>query len=219
MKDMNIYTVNAKCPSCGKQSPFELHTLMDPIKDPQATRKLLSSEYFTHVCPHCHQVQPLSYSCMYHDGTKKLLVAYGDNEKDYNDMKVSLTSKKKDTKLDEVLTNWLENCDVRLVKDVFSLQEKVLLSHLKLDDKIIEIARFLKMQELKASFPEMLDLYFNTDGDDYVFLVVEENGIREKVPFTKEEYESIQKEYQNKIISDQSIEIDLDWAKSIVEGR
>ena len=75
------------------------------------------------------------------------------------------------------------------------------------------------MQELKASFPEMLDLYFNTDGDDYVFLIVEENGIREKVPFTKEEYESIQKEYQNKIISDQSIEIDLDWAKSIVEGR
>ena len=124
---------------------------------------------------------------MYHDGSKKLLVAYGDNEKDYNDMKASLTSKKKDTKLDEVLTNWLENCDVRLVKDVFSLQEKVLLSHLNLDDKIIEIARFLKMQE--------------------------------KVPFTKEEYESIQKEYQNKIISDQSIEIDLDWAKSIVEGR
>ena len=134
-------------------------------------------------------------------------------------MKTSLTSKKKDTKLDEVLTNWLENCDVRLVKDVFSLQEKVLLSHLNLDDKIIEIVRFLKMQELKASFPEMLDLYFNTDGDDYVFLVVEENGIREKVPFTKEEYESIQKEYQNKIVSDQSIEIDLDWAKSIVEGR
>lgn len=54
MKDMNIYTVNVRCPSCGKQSPFELHTLMDPIKDPQATRKLLSSEYFTHVCPHCH---------------------------------------------------------------------------------------------------------------------------------------------------------------------
>ena len=52
-----------------------------------------------------------------------------------------------------------------------------------------------------------------------IILVVEENGIREKVPFTKEEYESIQKEYQNKIISDQSIEIDLDWAKSIVEGR
>ena len=96
MKDMNIYTVNVRCPSCGKQSPFELHTLMDPIKDPQATRKLLSSEYFTHVCPHCHQVQPLSYSCMYHDGTKKLLVAYGDNEKDYNDMKASLTSKKKE---------------------------------------------------------------------------------------------------------------------------
>ena len=43
MKDMNIYTANVRCPSCGKQSPFELHTLMDPIKDPQATRKLLSS--------------------------------------------------------------------------------------------------------------------------------------------------------------------------------
>lgn len=219
MKDMNVYKVNVKCHACGKDSPFTMHTLIDTAKDPNAETKLFQGEYFNHVCPICHQVQPVTYSCMYHDGKRKLLIGFADSEKDYSMMKETLAGTKKSDKLDEVLAKWLETCEVRIVRSEYALQEKVLIAHFGLDDRIIEIARYRVRKALQKDRKDIVDLYFNTQGNAYVFLIATETDMSETYTFTKEMYDELANTYQKELQEDMSIEVDQKWAEKIVENH
>lgn len=215
--DRNIYQTKVKCPSCGKEDDFKIHALIDTTKDVNAENKIFQSSYFSHVCPQCGTVQPISYSCMYHDSSRKLLIGFADTDNDYEEMKETLSGVKKDTKLDEVLSKWLETCTVRLVRSEMELQEKVLIKHLDLDDRVIEIARqrLLKQLEVKGETTEFL--MFNTIDGGYAFLSFNENGIDKTIGFSKEAYDSIEKEFEDKLQDETTLEINAEWAKSIVE--
>ena len=217
MKDMNVYTVNVRCPGCGKESQFTMHTLIDTARDPRALNKLFSGEYFTHVCPICKTVRPVTYSCMYHDGSNKVLIGFADSEKDYAEMKESLSGERKNDKLDEVLSQWLSTSEVRIVRSEYALQEKALISYLGLDDRIIEIARYQEMKKLKETRNDVLDLLFNTEGEERYFLIVTEEGIQDKILFTNESYQSIQQRYKDILENNEEQIIDLDWVSKIVE--
>lgn len=218
MKEMNVYKVNVKCHACGKENPFTIHALIDTAKDPDAETKLFQGEYFNYVCPVCHQVQPVTYSCMYHDGRRKLLIGFADSEADYAEMKDALACVKRKDKLDEVLAKWLETCEVRIVRSEYALQEKVLIAHFGLDDRIIEIARYRVLKELCKNRNDICDLYFNTQGDAYVFLIATEKGMNETYTFTKEMYDELAKEYAHILQQDTSIEINQKWAETVVEN-
>ncbi len=215
---MNVYTVNVKCPSCGKDSPFTMHTLIDTAKDPNALSKLLNGDYFNHVCPSCKTVRPVTYSCMYHDGSNKVLIGFADSEKDYEDMKDSLSGERKNDKLDEVLSQWLSTSEVRIVRSDYALQEKALISYIGLDDRIIELERYSLLKELKKTRNDVVDLLFNTGNNEKYFLVLTETDISEKLPFTDERYQQIQETYKEVLENSNEQVIDSNWAKKVIEG-
>lgn len=215
-EERNIYSTKVKCPSCGKEDAFGIHALIDTSKDLNAENAIFQSSYFSHVCPQCGTVQPISYSCMYHDGSRKLLIGLADNKKDYMEMKEILCGKKQETKLDEVLSKWLETCTVRLVQSEFELQEKVLIKHFDLDDKVIEIARKKILDELKESRKDIEDLLFNTQDNQYMFMILSDKGIESSILFHEDAYKEIEEEYKDILETDHSIEINRDWANHIL---
>ncbi len=213
MKDMNVYTTHIKCRNCGKEIPFTMHTLIDTAKDPNAFQNLLSNAYFTYVCPKCKVADYVTYSFMYHDGANKLLIACADSEKDYKEMKKALSGERKNNELDKVLAEWLSKCEVRLVRGEYELQEKALISYLKLDDRVVELIKY----QIKKGLPKDVDLLFNTDEERYVLLVFTEKGLEDKIPLTKTEIENVQEKYKDVFENDQCIEINEHWAKQIIE--
>lgn len=209
--DRNNYQTEITCPACGKKSSFTMHALIDTTKDVNAEVKVFNSDYFLHTCPTCHNVQHLSYSCMYHDGERKLLIGFADTDKDYDEMKVTLSGVKQDTKLDEVLSKWLDTCTVRLVRSEMELQEKVLIKHFDLDDRVVEIARGRILKELKDKGENVDFLMFNTIDEGYAFLSFNENGVDKTIGFSKEAYDSIEEEFKDKLKDDSDLEVNAEW--------
>ncbi len=213
MRDMTVYTTHLKCPNCGKDIPFIMHTLIDTAKDPNALNQLLSSEYFTYSCSKCNVVDYVTYSFMYHDGTNKLLIACADSEKDYVEMKDTLSGERQNTELDQVLSKWLSTCEVRLVREVHETQEKVLISYLKLDDRVIELIKY----QIKKELGKDAELLFNTEEGDFVISVYTSKGLVNKIVVTKDKIDEIQQTYKDVLENDTSIEINEYWAKQIIE--
>ena len=215
MKDMNVYQTNIKCPNCGTDIPFTMHTLIDTAKDPNAFQKLISNTYFTYVCPKCKIVDYVTYSFMYHDGANKLLIACADSDKDYMEMKEALSGKRKNNELDKVLSEWLSRCEVRLVRGVYAVQEKALISYAKLDDRVIELMKY----QMKKELGKDAELLFNTEEGNFVILIYTENGLEDKRTVSKEYIDEIQQKYKDVLENDQCIEINEHWAKQIIEGE
>lgn len=212
-KDITRYKTEVICPSCGLRDKFIMHTLIDTRKDPDAENKIFQGTYFTHVCRRCHDEENITYSCMYHDGNRKLLIGFADSEKDLEEMRLTLNGQYHRDQVDEVLQKWMNVCTVRLVKSEYQLQEKVLIAHFDLDDRVIELARYAMKQELLKTRDDITGLYFNTTEGGYGFTIGTEEGLEGTIPFTKEMYEEIKEKYHDLLEHDTSIEIDEDWAE------
>ena len=189
---MNQYKATVVCPHCGKKENIRIKSLLDTSEDPSLEEKVLSGACFTHTCSRCHGTYPIVYSCMYHDSQRKLLISLSENEKDLEEMRLRLNGRYHADRLDETLNGWLQNCHV---------------------DRIVEMGRYELLKELQEQRNDIQDLLFNTDGENYVFLVLTDHGIDGSVPFTDEMYDSFAKKYPD-ILKDESIEINPEWAET-----
>lgn len=210
---MNQYKATVVCPHCGKKENIRIQSLLDTSEDPSLEEKVLSGACFTHTCSRCHGTYPIVYSCMYHDSQRKLLISLSENEKDLEEMRLRLNGRYHADRLDETLNGWLQNCHVRIVTGEYQMQEKILMAHFGLDDRIVEMGRYELLKELQEQRNDIQDLLFNTDGENYVFLVLTDHGIDGSVPFTDEMYDSFAKKYPD-ILKDESIEINPEWAET-----
>lgn len=216
MQETNQYTVNFKCHACGKVHPFTIHALIDSAKDINAEQKVLTGEYFETVCPYCHQVQPIMYTCAYHDGAKRLLILLADDEKAYAEIEALLNNKNDHSKLYEAIEGWLDGSTVRLVRNVYELQEKVLIAHYGYDDRIIEIARKILTNQLSDTMQNIIHLYFNVDENgEGQFMIETERGMEESVPFSEKAYAEYKEKYAS-ILLKKEYEINEQWAEKVI---
>lgn len=214
MKDLNTYTVNVKCTACGRIHPFRLHALIDPAKDPEAENKIFSSEYFEAVCPYCHNVTPTSYACMYHDGSKNLLIGFAEEDEDYRNMKKSLMDRQTATALDAAITQWLDRCKIRIVRSEYELQEKVLIEHFHLDDRVIELVRYEMFKNISQMRKGVRKLLFNVQDGNYVFILATDSGMKEMVALDTETYDAVKEKYMDVLKDEDVYEVNEEWAKA-----
>lgn len=214
----NTYHVQLTCPYCGRKSTYTMKTLIDTGVDPDAEKKLFQGTLFRYTCPFCHEAQDLSYSCLYHDHARKVLIGYADTEKDAEEMQLQLTGSYHRDELDEVLKNWADSCTKRLVTSIGDLQEKVLIFHFNLDDRLIEIAKYMTRMIAEEQQPElqMDTLYFNHGEEGYSFVIVNEEGSAGEIPFSKENYLLLERKYGQLLLDVKDITIDQDWAEEFI---
>lgn len=207
--------MNAKviCPNCGKEETVTISTLLDSTRDAALEGKVLSGSVFSHRCSFCHEEFPMDYSCLYHDGKRKLLVFFAADEKNLIEMRARINGKYENNRLEKTLNAWMENCTVRIVTSEYQLQEKILIAHFNLDDRVVEIARTLMEKELMNERNDVKGLLFNTGSDGFEFLILSENGIDGAIPFTNEIYEEIKNRYPS-LSEDTCHEIDRLWAEN-----
>ena len=214
----NIYHVQLVCPHCGRKSTYTMNRLIDTGEDPDAEKNLFNGDLFRYTCPFCHEPQDVSYSCLYHDQARKLLIGYADNEADAEELRLNLNGSYHRDRLDEALKEWSASCIRRLVTSIGSLQEKALIFHFNLDDRIIEIAKYMTRMIAEEQQMDLRDaqLYFNHGEEGYSFAIVSEDGSEGEIPFSKENYLLLEKKYGQQLLDVSDLDIDEAWAEMFV---
>jgi Holliday junction resolvasome RuvABC endonuclease subunit len=214
----NTYHVQLICPDCGRKSTYTMKTLIDTGEDPYAEKKLFSGALFSYTCPFCRQQEDISYSCLYHNQAEKVLIGYADTEKDEAEMRLNLNGSYHRDQLDEVLKDWTASCITRVVTSINDLQEKALIFHFNLDDRLIEIAKYMTKMIAEEQQPDLRieKLYFNHDEKGYSFVIVNEEGSAGEIPFSKENYLLLERKYSRKLMDVKELSIDEAWAQMFV---
>jgi hypothetical protein len=217
MKNSNIdtdFVTEITCEECHKTFDVECRTLIDTVKNTDVVNQVLDASWFTYTCPYCRHRQIVLYPCLYHDGLRHTLIAFADrtdNNLSYEKFRKLLSGKKTDTAYDKAISGWLENSTVRLTDDFSSFQEKVLLSVLGLDDRAVEAAKYINIMilEQQGTIKEVNQIYFNTDGSDWIFVIEDEKGEVYKSPLPKKMYEDVKAQIVPNLPD--SIVVDQKW--------
>ena len=169
----NEYTTEVTCAECGHTGQYVMRTLIDTAKDKEAANKILDARWFTYTCPHCKERTIITHTCLFHDTEKRVLIALADSEEDYEEISGWIRGTYQKDELEQALLNMIRESDCRLVRNLHEFQEKVLLHVLQMDDRVIEMCKVMTEMILVQNqiVSHVEHMYFNTDGDEYIFMI------------------------------------------------
>lgn len=126
-----------KCPACGQQGSFTLWESINVTEDPELKERFMSGELNTFRCAGCTHETQVWYPMLYHDMDQLLMVWF---------MPGNETPPPVPELLMEVTGDNAETYRFRLVRTPNELKEKVFLADAGLDDRVVELMKWLVRQ-------------------------------------------------------------------------
>lgn len=170
------------CMHCLESGSKEIYPVINGNKDFEAKQLILDEMLFVYRCPYCGNYQEIRYDCMYVDDELKYIVVL-DREK---------------------VINEFSDYQVRIVRDLKELKEKIVIWENGLDDRIIEIMKHQISRTLKSKATYRLILS-NDNGLGFI-LVYPDGEIIKTFDFNIVDYQSLKDKYigvlENKKIVD-----------------
>ena len=153
------------CRICGK--PFEIIAPAEAVnvaENPALKEKITDGSLFFANCPHCGNVNLVSFRLLYHDPDQNLMlwlipegsIAQEEKEKLEGAMTALWTSLKEN----------LKDYTLRRVADPGSLIEKIRIFDFGLEDAAIEMCKYITKMEMsqEEKDPAKLEFVFSLDG-------------------------------------------------------
>ncbi len=170
----SIDTQKICCPKCGYEQDFTVWNSVNVTLDPNAKERIKSGEMFRFECENCAHSSSVSYVCLYHDMDKGIMIyllpGLEEKDKDAIDRQYIEFSG---------LTGGDKPYISRSVADVNELREKVLIFDDGLDDRIIELAKFIYKGSLVTNNPQLADApayYESTSGERTILFLTDEGA-------------------------------------------
>lgn len=205
-----------KCPKCGKESDFMVWQSINTTLDPDMKEKVRTGEAFLFTCPDCGEKTSVFYTTLYHQMEDHVMIQLnlgGNIEESIEFMKGIFRNDKGevvdfDIKLDEDYQN-------RVVTDMNSFREKLMILDAGLDDKVIELMKLFMRSHLQENNPELEieEFLFEINGDgEKEFALHLSDGKWGTTDYAQGLYDMIEKEFANYIAQDKEVVIDINWA-------
>lgn len=187
-----------RCSHCGQFFSFNLPATLNASTHPELKEKILSGEYFLRQCPHCSGVNLVMGDMLYIDTDQKLLLCLSDK---------GLSS-----------AGEVPEFTCRLVTSVGELIEKIKIHDSGLDDVVVEMCKFVTLQELAKDVD--LKFYRLEGADNEIIFAYPENGEMQMLGVGLNVYEDCQGILsRNPHLSEHSkglVRIDRDWLLGFV---
>jgi hypothetical protein len=126
-----------KCPACGQPGSFTLWESVNVTADPVLKERFMSGDLNTFRCAGCQNETQVWYPMLYHDMDLLLMVWF---------MPGGETPPPVPELLTEVTGDNAETYRFRLVRSPNELKEKVFLADAGLDDRVVELMKWLVRQ-------------------------------------------------------------------------
>lgn len=149
----------ATCASCGKQYEIETLPAVNTARNPELKASVRDGSLFVGHCPHCGASSLVLYPFLYHDPETRLIVwLLPDGARGYDEAAVQQMSAQVDA---------LEDYTVRRVATAGELIEKIVIADAGLDDRAVELCKFVTLQEMEGKVrPEGPLRFYRMDGAD-----------------------------------------------------
>ncbi len=149
--------IQIQCPVCRHQFDYEIWETLNVELDPEASEKLKQGKFFQVRCPSCQETLRPVYPMLYHDPANKAMVYFRpeatDEEiheciKGHQDVLKKMADFIPPERLQEVAPR------LRVVTTVIELCEKAHIFGAGLDDRSIEFAKCLMIEEAYKREPQ-----------------------------------------------------------------
>ena len=174
--------MQATCSLCGGQEKVLAYGSINTAEDPDLKAKVKDGSLFVWECPHCGGYNLARYQTLYHDPDQKLMV-WLMPEGSMPPEQLAAVQQHMEI-IAEQAFDGEEGYTLRRVGDIGSLMEKVNIFDANLDDRVIELYKFLIWDQIKEAWPDLQegDLLFMYDEDDaYLVVWPSDNGSDEKL--------------------------------------
>ena len=146
-----------KCSACGKTYEVETLPAVNTAQQPELKAAVKDGSLFLKECPHCAQSNLVLYPFLYHDPSARLL-AWLLPEGVYDESAVARMA-------DQL--NSLQDYILRRVATPGELIEKIGIADASLDDRVIELCKYVTRQEMEEKIaPEGPLRFYRLDGPD-----------------------------------------------------
>lgn len=126
----------AICSKCGAEHGFTPVPLLNTAKDPSVKERVRDGSLFIWECPCCGARNLLEFTTLYHDPDERFMVWL------LPDGEIPALAAQ---------AEGLENYTLRRVRDAGSLIEKVLIRDAALDDRVVELCKWITREELRQN--------------------------------------------------------------------
>ena len=220
-KSVNMPT---QCPFCGKMFDYTLYPEIHIPGDNKLKKKVLNKTLFFPACPHCREKIKLKPRCLYINDTKKEMFVVTDDPKEtvFEAMLMTGDIRFNNIHTDDDVLDFMKGLyKRRVVRDVDSFREKILLSDNNYDDRIIELMK-LSLSELleKDSHTPVYRIFLeDTAGSQLEFTAI--MGVAAPYEYiTIKSAANVYNQYRDKYLKklgrpedDEYISTDQKWAK------
>ncbi len=197
------------CPSCGHAFKATFWESINCEIDRNLPAKLISGEFFSVTCPKCKESSRVEYTLLYNDLNHETFVYLVTTEEDYREA----------LKLNDRLSDLIPH--FRIVRSAAALSEKVTALENGLDDRVIELCRYICLSKVLFSRRDFVyedSFYQRVDGQDE-FIFYGEAGMTSIASLPPTFYEAIYNRFHDLLEQDASDEPEIDffWAMDFIE--
>ena len=134
----------AACIKCGNRQNLSVYNSINVVENPDLKEKVMDGSLFLWECSECGTVNLTKYETLYHDPKNKLMVwlIYNDD--------ISSTQMQAITNHAKAIGDY----KLRTVNDLGGLMEKVLIHNAGLDDRVIELCKYVTKMEIASKLDE-----------------------------------------------------------------
>jgi len=201
-----------ECPECKTANEITVWDSLNADLDPAAKDRLLAGGFFSEECTNCKAVTTVKYPMLYHDMTKKVLIQLVFSKEEAEEFKRSIAEASDSSSgLPGIFG---ENYLYRTVLNQNDLMEKVHLIDNDLDDRVVEVMKYMIEETAQKENPEIniVNMLFVPESP-YTFLIFTEERGTLSFTFSMDMYNSVMESYHEILIerSKDCWQIDRNW--------
>ena len=184
--------VNVTCPHCGKESAYEMWTLINTDQHPEMKQAVRDRSAFVFKCPECGEETPLDYGFVYQQPDLRIMIQYETDPAKADRLEELLSDISNPTVKNLRGANYL----FRLVRTANQLADKLAIFDADFDDRIVEIYKLTLLAALRREHPEYDPadgemIFFKDDDGEYKFQIMQGDQNFGTIGFNESAYEKI----------------------------
>lgn len=208
------------CPHCGKQGTMQVWQSVNTAVDPETRELVRSGELFAYKCPSCGAVTNVNYGFLYHQMEDQLMIYYVTDEESCASVAEMFSGQ--DERMGRLMDkSGVDGYLMRIVLSQNALREKLFIFDRGLDDRVVEILKYLYISLLEKKHPELaVDTgYFSeSSSGQWQVDLFGEKGYLASVELSEEQYRSLEEDLRDKLPEFRRgvFVVDAAWAEDFI---
>lgn len=199
MPDQDIYAFT--CPQCQTKGSVHAIGSVNVDQNPDVRGKIEDLSLFHWKCPNCGKISMVLQPCLYHDMSEEFMVWFSPNgEEPPHAKNISQLSRYR----------------LRITDSPNTFREKIQILERNLDDRAIELSKFVLTLQLEQDDIDLVDLIFHEIRDgNFIYVAVLSDGSEQSIALSPSPYEKFCQDMREIYLAadGEFCKVDSEWAR------